>query len=233
MEMLILLYFAYAVYRAGLDAAVRGYALARGRDVTIGEGDRKRHYAGWTLGAAAAVFFRSLWEGWRVAWPWSRDQVDALRARRAARGLDAEDWDDEPDPVDTAEDPSVDPNDPDGDGRLRCARCRRDISPPDISARYMRGEGFVCGEHFPGFCAACGNPSRDGDPLVLDHAAWIHRSHLTPDADPAPEAPDTPVGDEPAEVIDADGKPVEAVWEADPVAALPAPAWTKVHAPAP
>ncbi|ONH23827.1 hypothetical protein [Pseudofrankia asymbiotica] len=242
MELLILLYFAYAVYRAGLDAAVRSYALARGRDVTIGEGDRQRHYAGWAIGAGFAVFFRSLWEGWRVAWPWSRDRVAAVRARRAARGLPADDWDDEPDTASPDDDPdpdpdgddapTADPNDPDGDGSFLCARCRRDISDPETSARSLP-EGWVCGVHFPDYCAACGQPAREGDPLVVDHAAWIHRSHLDPDT-PPPDAPADPAAGEPAEVVDeATGEPVDAVWETPSATDLPAADWTKVHHPAP
>jgi len=238
METLILLYFAYAVYRAGLDAAVRGYALARGKDVYIGEGDRRRHYAGWTLGAATAVFFRSLWEGWRVAWPWARTKADAARARRAARrdGGDLDDgWDDQPaDTADDAEDEDIDGGE--DDEPTRCARCGRDLSDTTIaiSVRLMP-EGWVCGEHFPDVCAACGNPARPHDPLVLDvDRAWIHRSHLhtfpTSDDPTAPEPP-SPAGGEAAEVVDsATGDPVDAVWEDVPATgALPAAGWAKVH----
>ncbi|SBW19588.1 hypothetical protein FDG2_1446 [Candidatus Protofrankia californiensis] len=244
MEMLILLYFAYAVYRAGLDAAVRGYALARGRDVYIGDGDRKRHYAGWTLGAALAVFGRSLWEGWRVAWPWARDQADAARTRRARRRA-GDDLDDAPRVSDGT------PPDPPGSGGeadWRCVRCGQrfedlpDATPDYIPAIEIRGEGWVCLAHLSDHCVACGNPGQDSDPLVLHRGAWLHRSHLPADdpaaADPAAAeqaAADPDVepaaGGEPAEVVDsATGEPVEAVWEDAPAASdIPVAGWAKVR----
>jgi hypothetical protein len=85
MDLLIILCFVYAVYRAGLDAAVNSYALSRGRDVYLGEGENRRRYSGWTLGAALAVLWMSLLEGWKAGWQWGGRRRDEIKARRAAR----------------------------------------------------------------------------------------------------------------------------------------------------
>lgn len=204
MDLLIILYFAYAVYRAGLDAAVNSYALSRGRDVYVGEGGNRRHYAGWTVGAALAVAARSLVEGWRAAWPWARERAAESKARRAARR-------DRPAPGPTPRRPDPAPADLDGDdsGGFRCARCGRDLD-ESASARPVPDEGWVCNAHLDDFCAACGHPPRADDPLVLDAGVWVHRSHTR---DPRSGFFRGPADGGPADVVDADGRPVASVWE--------------------
>ncbi|WP_131744619.1 hypothetical protein [Frankia sp. Cppng1_Ct_nod] len=187
MDLIIILYFAYAMYKASLTAAVNSYGLARGRDVTVGGGDRARTYsgAGRTLGTVLGVLWQSLVEGWHSGRPWAREQAEEFRARRAAKRAvptpdtrtipppDTHDLDENGiDPQDVVDDDEDDED----DGVWRCARCGAELD-ENSSVRYVDG-GAVCGVHFDTHCAACGHSPRDGDPLVLDGGAWVHRSHV-------------------------------------------------------
>ncbi|WP_239376074.1 hypothetical protein [Frankia sp. Cj5] len=248
MELIFLLCFAYACYRAGLDAAVNGYALSRGRDVYIGEGTNRRHYSGFSVGVLLGVFFRSLVEGVRVGWPWARRTAATWREGRRRGDAWTPPWNEmrpprrrrrrtrpagaTPPPDDGAPaDPSTDEPDkgdrdePDGDTGDRCARCGRPAHTPDSGpARWMPGEGWVCWSHFSDHCAACGNPARPDDPLILTDGHWEHASHRRPADDPPSHAeqPDAAVVMV-ADVVDADGRPIDAVWEP------PAAGWASLH----
>ncbi|WP_239335069.1 hypothetical protein [Frankia sp. CiP3] len=241
MELAILLCFAYACYRAGLDAAVNGYALSRGRDVYIGEGPNRRHYSGFSVGVLLGVFFRSLVEGVRVGWPWARRTAATWREGRRRGEAWAPPWNamrpprrrrcrrqpaDATPPADDgapaggqAHSPTGEP----GETVQRCSRCDRDVNAKDADpVRWMQDEGWVCWSHLSDSCAVCGNPARPGDPLVLTGGFWEHASHQSLGDDPHPEQPDAAVMVA-ADVVDADGRPIDAVWEP------PAAGWASLH----
>lgn len=214
MDLIFILCFAYAVYRASLDAAVNGYAVAKGRPVTVGGRDYSG--TGRTFGTVLAVLWQSLVEGWRSGRPWARKQAAEFRARRAAkrRATPEPDWDAELDgPNDmvrgagwtddewaafvrkhggsSARAGRDDWADEDGDdGAWSCARCGVELD-EDMAVTFVRGEGPVCARHLDTHCASCGHEPRPGDPLVLDGGYWRHRSHTTAgDADcPVPDEP--------------------------------------------
>ncbi|WP_322777727.1 hypothetical protein [Frankia sp. Cas4] len=232
MDLLILLYFAYAVYRAGLDAAVNSYALSRGRDVYIGDGARRRRYSGWTLGAALAVLAMSLLEGWKAGWHWGGRTRDGINTRRrAARPRPAGDGPtvSEPDAAPWTNDPSPDepgPARPDTDepptGRP-CGICGQRTATDVAVIMYRDGhvEHFACrdkvdagnGDPPMRFCDACGDLERPGDPLVWDDLGLIHTSH-THDPRSDVDPPSTPAATPAADVVDTGtGQPVDAVWE--------------------
>jgi hypothetical protein len=215
MDLLIILCFVYALYRASLDAAVNSYALSRGRDVYIGDGDNRRHYSGWTLGAALAVLGLSFLEGWKTGWHWGGRKRDEIKARRAGRPQPA---------VDGPEvlEPDAAPWDGDGPAAHEPPPARPDppqSPPPDEPPG-------------PARCLACGRVGTVADPVVsAADGIPVHRSHTLDPRSGYYQPPAPPVVDVPADVVDGSGRPVDAVWE-PPAAArqLDAPTgWPSVH----
>lgn len=72
----------------------------------------------------------------------------------------------------------------------------------------------VHASHLNPRCAACGQPGTVDDPLVIDaDGERVHRSHQRETNPPPPPPGPEPVVVVVAEVIDADGQRVDAVWE--------------------
>lgn len=228
MELIFLLCFAYAVWRASLDAAVEGYAVARGRAVPVGRGPRPtRSAGGFALGAALGVFARSLVEGMRVGWPWAQRTAARWQQSRGDGAGFTRPWQDMRDrssrgrqrrpPRQPQQPTSPDPtgqhdDDGDEDRYHRCARCHRNLDVDDGPPYWYTDEGRVCDSHFGSYCAACGHGPRDGDPLILIDGYWEHVSHQPPTPPRPTRGPGAEVvrrGD----VIDENGRLVDDIWE--------------------
>ncbi len=232
MELIILLCFAYAVWRASLDAAVEGYAVARGRAVPVGPGARQtRSAGGFALGAALGVFARSLVEGMRVGWPWAQRTAARWQQGRRDGARFTRPWQNMrgQSPRGRQRRPQRQPQQPtrpdaagqyvddedDEDRYHRCVQCHRDLDADDGPPYRYTAEGRVCDSHFHSHCAACGHTARDDDPLILIDGHWEHLSHQPP----TPPRPTDGLGEEvvrAADVVDENGRPVDAIWEPAP-----------------
>jgi hypothetical protein len=254
-DVIFLLCFLYACYRAALDAGVKGYALSKGRDVYVGEGASRRQYSGFSVGVVLGVFFRSLIEGVRVGWPWARRTAADWKERRKDGAGWTAPWDEmrpprkrrrrdapaggphakkHPGNADAPDVPAADEADDgdyidsfnDGDDEVpysRCVRCGRSRDEDDYGPfRWMAEEnGWVCWSHFDDHCAACGHRARPGDPLILTDGVWTHSSHQEQERPPTPPGAAVAVR---AEMVDAEGRPVDAVWEP-----LQTERWASLH----
>ncbi len=168
MDVLIVLYFTYAIIRVWQEAKVKSAALARGEKVDFSNG---KSYLGWSIGAAFAVLLQALIEGARTGWSFGGEKRREINARRAARdrpgptaGGPGPGWrpssrpgrgrpkasaPDNP----RAVDPDDDPVDADEDGPTTpCTRCGAvlfgDGSPPCRLDPEHPAWGYACNVHF-------------------------------------------------------------------------------------